>query len=111
MPDEYIDRRLTNYIRRSIKLRTQWAVFKPNDSQLWTQVRYCVGNFLERIWREGALFGATPEQAFFVQCDERNNTPETIGLGYLFIYVGVATVRPAEFLLLSISHQLNALEI
>lgn len=102
-------RRLISYIERSIEVGTQWAVFEPNDQQLWTQVRYCVMNFLERIWREGALFGANPEQAFYVKCDEENNTPETMTLGRLYIDVGVCPVRPAEFVVFRIS-QWNALE-
>jgi uncharacterized protein len=102
-------RRLISYIERSIEVGTQWAVFEPNDQELWTQVRYTVQNFLERIWREGALFGANPEQAFFVKCDEENNTPETMTLGRLYIDVGVCPVRPAEFVVFRIS-QWNALE-
>jgi uncharacterized protein len=102
-------RRLISYIERSIEVGTQWAVFEPNDEELWTQVRYTVSNFLERIWREGALFGANPEQAFFVKCDSENNTPETMTLGRLYIDVGVCPVRPAEFVVFRIS-QWNALE-
>ena len=102
-------RRLINYIERSIEAGTQWAVFEPNDQRLWTQVRYCVMNFLERIWREGALFGATPDRAFYVKCDAENNTPETMALGRLFVDVGVCPVRPAEFVVFRIS-QWNALE-
>ena len=102
-------RRLISYIERSIEAGTQWAVFEPNDERLWTQVRYCAMNFLERIWREGALFGATPEQAFYVKCDAENNTPETMTLGRLYIDVGVCPVRPAEFVVFRIS-QWNALE-
>ena len=102
-------RRLISYIERSIEAGTQWAVFEPNDQRLWTQVRYCVMNFLERIWREGALFGATPDQAFYVKCDAENNTPETMTLGRLYIDVGVCPVRPAEFVVFRIS-QWNALE-
>ena len=102
-------RRLISYIERSIEAGTQWAVFEPNDQRLWTQVRYCVMNFLERIWREGALFGATPDQAFYVKCDAENNTPETMTLGRLYIDVGVCPVRPAEFVVFRIS-QWNAME-
>ncbi len=102
-------RRLISYIERSIEVGTQWAVFEPNDQELWTQVRYTVSNFLERIWREGALFGSTPQQAFYVKCDEENNTPETMTLGRLYIDVGVCPVRPAEFVVFRIS-QWNALE-
>jgi len=102
-------RRLISYIERSIEAGTQWAVFEPNDEELWTQVKYTVSNFLERIWREGALFGATPNQAFYVKCDAENNTPETMTLGRLYIDVGVCPVRPAEFVVFRIS-QWNALE-
>lgn len=102
-------RRLISYIERSIEAGTQWAVFEPNDEELWTQVRYTVSNFLERIWREGALFGASPSQAFYVKCDAENNTPETMTLGRLYIDVGVCPVRPAEFVVFRIS-QWNALE-
>ncbi|MDZ8221799.1 phage tail sheath family protein [Nostoc sp. ChiVER01] len=102
-------RRLISYIERSIEAGTQWAVFEPNDEELWTQVKYTVSNFLERIWREGALFGATPSQAFYVKCDAENNTPETMTLGRLYIDVGVCPVRPAEFVVFRIS-QWNALE-
>ncbi len=96
-------RRLISYIERSIEIGTQWAVFEPNDEELWTQVRFTVSNFLERIWREGALFGDSPQQSFFVKCDAENNTPETMMLGRLYIDVGVCPVRPAEFVVFRIS--------
>ncbi len=96
-------RRLVSYIEKSIELGTQWAVFEPNDEDLWARVRRTVNNFLERIWREGALFGATPDQAFFVKCDAENNPPETMILGRLYIDVGVCPVRPAEFVIFRIS--------
>lgn len=96
-------RRLVSYIEKSIELGTQWAVFEPNDEDLWARVRRTVSNFLERIWREGALFGATPAQAFFVKCDDENNPPETMILGRLYIDVGVCPVRPAEFVIFRIS--------
>lgn len=96
-------RRLISYIEKSIELGTQWAVFAPNDQDLWMRVRRTISNFLERIWREGALFGATPEQAFYVKCDEELNTPETMVLGRLYVEVGVCPVRPAEFVVFRIS--------
>jgi phage tail sheath protein FI len=101
-------RRLISYIEKSIELGTQWAVFEPNDQDLWARVRRTVSNFLERIWREGALFGATPEQAFFVKCDAENNPPETMILGRLYVDVGVCPVRPAEFVIFRI--QWNGVE-
>ena len=102
-PWRYIPvRRLMSYIEKSIELGTQWVVFEPNDSTLWYRVTRTVSNFLERIWREGALFGSTPDQAFYVKCDETINTPETIMLGRVYIEVGVCPVRPAEFVIFRI---------
>ncbi|MGF1499441.1 MAG: phage tail sheath family protein [Elainellaceae cyanobacterium] len=96
-------RRLMSYISKSIETGTQWAVFEPNDEDLWARVTRTVKNFLERIWREGALFGSTPEEAFYVKCDAELNTPETMKLGLLYVEVGVAPVRPAEFIIFRIS--------
>jgi len=102
-PWRYIPvRRLMSYIEKSIELGTQWVVFEPNDSTLWYRVTRTVSNFLERIWRDGALFGSTPEEAFYVKCDESINTPETIMLGRLYVEVGVSPVRPAEFVVFRI---------
>lgn len=102
-------RRLISYIEKSLELGTQWAVFEPNDEDLWARVRRTVSNFLERLWREGALFGVTPEQAFYVKCDAELNPPETMILGRLYIEVGVCPVRPAEFVVFRIS-QWNGVE-
>ena len=96
-------RRLMSYIEKSIEQGTQWAVFEPNDEDLWARVTRTVKNFLERLWREGALFGRTPEEAFYVKCDGELNTPETMMLGRLYIDVGVSPVRPAEFVVFRIS--------
>ena len=92
-----------SYIEKSIEEGTQWAVFEPNDEDLWARVTRTVKNFLERIWRQGALFGSTPEEAFYVKCDAELNTPETMKLGQLFIEVGVSPVRPAEFVVFRVS--------
>lgn len=102
-------RRLISYIEKSIELGTQWVVFEPNDEDLWARVRRTVSNFLERIWREGALFGSSPQQAFYVKCDEELNPPETRILGRLYIEVGVCPVRPAEFVVFRVS-QWNGIE-
>lgn len=96
-------RRLMSYISKSIESGTQWAVFEPNDEDLWARVKRTISNFLERLWREGALFGATPEQAFYVKCDAELNTPETMLLGRLYVEIGVCPVRPAEFVIFRIS--------
>lgn len=96
-------RRLISYIEKSIELGTQWAVFEPNDQILWARIRRTVSNFLERLWREGALFGAAPAESFYVKCDASINNHETIMLGRLYVEVGVCPVRPAEFVIFRIS--------
>ena len=88
-------RRLFNYIAESIMEGTQWSVFEPNDENLWLQLRIAATNFLTRTWREGALFGSTPEQAFFVKCDSETNPPEVIEAGQVICEIGIAPVKPA----------------
>ncbi len=96
-------RRLFNMIEESIERGTQWVVFEPNDPDLWARVRRDVRAFLTTVWRSGALFGTTPDQAFYVKCDEETNPPETRDLGQLIIEVGIAPVKPAEFVIFRIS--------
>jgi Bacteriophage tail sheath protein len=98
-------RRLLLYIEESIDEGTQWVVFEPNDPALWGKVKRNITAFLLRVWRDGALFGATPEEAFFVKVDEENNTPEVRDAGQLIIEVGVAPVKPAEFVIIRISQK------
>ena len=69
--------RLFNFVEESIFEGTQWVVFEPNDMRLWGRVKRTINAFLTRVWRDGALFGATPDQAFFVKCDQENNPPES----------------------------------
>jgi hypothetical protein len=92
-------RRLVNYLRESIDAGTQWAVFEPNAPDLWSKVRRNVGAFLNGEWAAGALVGATPEQAFYVRCDETTNPPEVRAQGQLVAEIGVAVVQPAEFVI------------
>jgi phage tail sheath protein FI len=96
-------RRLFNYIAESINEGTQWSVFEPNDDRLWMQLRIAASNFLTRTWRDGALFGSTPEQAFYVKCDEETNPPENIEAGQVTVEIGIAPVKPAEFVVFRIS--------
>jgi len=96
-------RRLFNYVEASIENGTQWVVFEPNDMDLWARVRRDVSAFLRLVWRSGALFGATPEQAFFVKCDEELNPREVRDAGQLVIEVGMAPTKPAEFVIFRIS--------
>jgi uncharacterized protein len=96
-------RRLMSYIEKSIEMGTQWVVFEPNDQDLWARVTRTVTGFLTRLWRDGALFGASPTEAFFVKCDGELNTPETMMMGRLYVEIGVCPVRPAEFVIFRIS--------
>ena len=70
---------------------------------LWARVRRDVGAFLTTVWRDGALFGATPDEAFYVKCDAELNPPEVRDLGQLIIEIGIAPVKPAEFVIFRIS--------
>jgi hypothetical protein len=96
-------RRLFNYIEKSIEQNTQWIVFEPNDPDLWARVRRDIGAFLTGVWRDGMLFGRTPEEAFFVKCDEELNPPDVRDRGQLFIDIGLAPVKPAEFVIFRLS--------
>ena len=96
-------RRLFNYVSESIMEGTQWAVFEPNDERLWIRLRIAVSSFLTRTWREGALFGATPDEAFYVKCDEETNPPDVVEAGQVVCEIGIAPVKPAEFVIFRIS--------
>jgi phage tail sheath protein FI len=96
-------RRLVNFISDSIMRGTQWAVFEPNDERLWIQLQIAVTNFLTIQWRAGALFGGTPDAAFYVKCDTETNPPELIEAGQVTTEVGIAPVKPAEFVVFRIS--------
>jgi phage tail sheath protein FI len=96
-------RRLFNYVEESILNGTSWVVFEPNDHRLWDAVRRTVTSFLRRVWRDGALFGQTTAEAFYVKCDAENNPPENRDAGILTIDVGIAPVKPAEFVVFRIS--------
>jgi uncharacterized protein len=96
-------RRLVNFISESIMEGTQWAVFEPNDQRLWMQLRISTSNFLTRVWRDGALFGASPDQAFYVKCDAETNPPDMVEAGQVTTEVGIAPVKPAEFIVFRIS--------
>jgi uncharacterized protein len=96
-------RRLFNFVEKSIERGTQWVVFEPNDPDLWARVRRDVGSFLTGVWRSGALFGLTPDQAFFVKCDEELNPPDVRDRGQLIIEIGLAPVKPAEFVIFRLS--------
>jgi phage tail sheath protein FI len=96
-------RRLFNFIEESILEGTQWVVFEPNDLDLWQRIRRTVTAFLLGLWRDGALFGATPEQAFYVKCDDETNPPDVVEAGQVVVEIGIAPVRPAEFVVFRIA--------
>ncbi len=92
-------RRLFNFVEKSIERGTQWVVFEPNNVDLWERVRRDVTAFLTGVWRDGGLFGATPSQAFYVKCDEELNPQDVRDRGQLIIEIGLAPVKPAEFVI------------
>jgi phage tail sheath protein FI len=96
-------RRLFIFIEASIFRGTQWVVFEPNDQRLWGRVRQTITEFLRTQWRLGALFGATEEEAFFVRCDRSTMTDDDINNGRLIVVIGIAPVRPAEFVIFRIA--------
>ena len=96
-------RRLFNMLRESIGDGTRWIVFEPNDPLLWRSIRRDIGAFLTRVWRDGALMGRTPAEAFFVKCDEETNPPEVRDAGIVVAEIGVAPVKPAEFVVFKLS--------
>lgn len=96
-------RRLFNYLEKSILNGTDWAVFEPNDWMLWNALRRNISAFLSLAWRDGALFGLTPDQAFYVKCDEETNPPEVIDAGQVVCEIGVAPTKPAEFVVFRLS--------
>ena len=96
-------RRTFLFLVKSIDEGTQWIVFEPNDPTLWGKIRLNISSFLSNVWRTGALFGNTPEEAFYVKCDAELNPPSVRDIGQVITEIGVAIVRPAEFVIFRIS--------
>ena len=106
---KYVDvRRLLVYLEHSVCLGLQWVVFEPNDEQLWTIVRRSVEDFLIGEWRDGALVGERPAEAFFVRCDRTTMTQHDLDSGRLIVEIGVAPTRPAEFVVFRIGQWTGA---
>jgi hypothetical protein len=103
-PDwKYINvRRLFIFMEHSIDRGTQWVVFEPNSELLWQRVRRVISSFLRAVWRDGALMGLTPEEAYFVKCDRTTMSQSDIDNGRLIVEIGVAPVKPAEFVIFRI---------
>jgi phage tail sheath protein FI len=95
-------RRLFLYLKQSIDEGTQWVVFEPNDQDLWARVKQTIEQFLRTSWRDGALMGTSADEAFFVECGESTMTQADIDNGRLICEIGVAPVKPAEFVIFRI---------
>jgi phage tail sheath protein FI len=95
-------RRLFIMVESSIERATQWVVFEPNDHRLWKRVQRTITSFLTLLWRNGALMGTSPEQAFYVKCDAETNPNEVVDAGQLVVEIGLAPVKPAEFVIFRI---------
>jgi phage tail sheath protein FI len=104
-------RRLTNMIKESILEGIRWAVFEPNHHPLWSALRRDANAFLMNVWRDGALVGRTPEEAFFVKCDEETNPPEVRDAGMVVTIIGIAPVKPAEFVVFKLMQSADTTEI
>lgn len=99
------DRRYFNYLESSIDRGTQWAVFEPNGERLWANIRQTIADFLLNEWRNGALLGTTVEEAFFVRCDRSTMTQNDLDNGRLICLIGVAIIKPAEFVIFRIGQK------
>ncbi len=103
---KYINvRRLFIFIEESIKANTNWAVFEPNDEVLWVRVQRTISVFLTGLWRNGSLAGSSPEEAFFVNIGRNTMSQDDIDNGRLVCVIGVAPVKPAEFVIFRISQK------
>jgi len=98
-------RRLFCMVEKAIKEGTDWVVFEPNTRGLWKQIVRNITGFLLRLWKDGAFFGDTPEEAFYVRCDDELNPPESIDAGYVVCELGFAPVKPAEFVVFRVSQK------
>lgn len=98
-------RRLFCMVEQSLQNGTNWVVFEPNTRDLWKKITRNITAFLLNIWKSGALFGSTPEEAFYVRCDDELNPPESIDAGYVTIELGLAPAKPAEFVVFRVSQK------
>jgi phage tail sheath protein FI len=95
-------RRLFIFLEHSLYEGTQWVVFEPNDEKLWARVKDTIRLFLRTQWRNGAMMGLTEDEAFTIACDRSTMTQDDILNGRLICEIGIAPVRPAEFVILRI---------
>jgi len=104
-------RRLFIFVEHSIDAGSQWLVFEVNNERLWSRVIATITQFLTRVWRDGALMGTRPEEAFFVKCDRTTMTQDDIDNGRLIVIIGIAPVKPAEFVIFRIAQVRSGLEV
>ena len=97
-------RRLFILIRKSVEKYAQWIVFEPNEEALWKKIVRSCNVFLDDLWRQGALVGATQDEAYYCKCDKETNPPEARDVGQLVCEIGISPVKPAEFIIVRI-HQ------
>lgn len=103
-PDKYIPiRRSLNYVKASVKALTQFAVFEPNDERLWSTIEMRLNRFLTDFWGSGGLRGRTADEAFYILCNDTNNTNTSIAAGQVNVEVGVSLLYPAEFIVINVS--------
>lgn len=103
---KYINvRRLFCMLEKTIQDGTNWVVFEPNTRALWKNIVRNITAFLLRMWKDGALFGDDPEEAFYVRCDDELNPPESIDAGYVVCEIGIAPAKPAEFVIFRVSQK------
>jgi phage tail sheath protein FI len=98
-------RRLFIYVEESIKANTNWVAFEPNDETLWIRVEHTIKVFLTGLWREGALAGASSDEAFYVQAGRDTMSQDDIESGRLICVIGIAPVKPAEFVIFRIEQK------
>jgi len=100
-------RRIFNTLRSALIEGTQWLVFEPNDRELWKKVEQVVRSFLGQLYTKGFFQGSTPDEAYYVRCDASTNTVENIDAGMLVCEIGIAPVRPAEFITFYIEQEME----
>ena len=100
---DYINvRQFMIYLERALDAATQWVVFEPNGEALWAKVRITIEDFLLNEWKSGALLGSVPAEAYYVHCDRTTMTQNDLDNGRLICVIGVAPVKPAEFVIFRI---------
>jgi phage tail sheath protein FI len=95
--------RLLIYLEQSITKGTTWAVFEPNNDATWAKVKTAIENFLMQTWKNGFLMGVNPQEAYFVKIDRTTMNQSDIDNGRLIVLIGIAPVKPAEFIIIRIN--------